>query len=101
MTTPRPHRIGASVNRAPETVDLDVDLSGLEVIGLKELQHAVEGELAHIERSEAPGATGGQLAQHGAGAADPDRSRRLRNMLVSIDDHLSGRTDTSAQPTGE
>ena len=82
-------------------MDLDVDLSTLDVTGLKTLQHRVEEELARIEPSEPPGATEGQLAEHGTAPVDLDRSRRLRQMLVAIDDALAGRTDTAEMPTGE
>jgi hypothetical protein len=101
MTTPRPHRTGATTNPTLPPVELDADLSSLDVIGLKELQHRIEAELARIEPSEPPDASRGQLAQHGHAPADPERSRGLRALLIAIDDRLVDRTDTTDQPTGE
>ena len=101
MTTPRPRRIGATTDPGDTPVALDTDLAALDVIGLKELQHRIEAELARIEPSEPPGATRGQLDQHGREPADPERSRGLRQLLITIDDRLVNRVDSPEAPTGE
>jgi len=98
MTNPTPPRPGATTGPAVPPVELDVDLAELDVTGLRELQHRIEEELATVETTE-PAGTG--QPPPAAASADPERSARLRQLLIDIDSTLAGHTDTAEQPTGE